>query len=84
LSATQRQTNSAILYTLLIIYASVNFHAVRQLATVLVGHRKNFPVELLDDQRNDDILRVVFLRHDEKDGTFEERPAFGALSELCF
>ena len=31
LSATQRQTNSAILYTLLIIYASVNFHAVRQL-----------------------------------------------------
>lgn len=37
---------------------------------MLVGHRKDFTVELLDDQADDEIFCVIFLRHDEEDGAF--------------
>lgn len=43
---------------------------IGELPAVLVGYRQNLAVELLDDQADDEILCVIFFRHDEENGAF--------------
>jgi len=45
-------------------------HTIGELPAVLAGYRQNLAVELLDDQADDKILCVIFLRHDEENGAF--------------
>ena len=51
-------------------------HPILQTATVLIRHSEDFPVEVLDDEGNHEILGRVLLRKDEEDGGFLRRKHF--------
>lgn len=49
-------------------FVTVEHNTVGKLPAVFIRHRKDFPVQLLDEQTDHEVSIGVFLRHDDKNG----------------